>query len=330
MIHRCLLALLALSASALAQTPPPDGPNDPQAAQEAKLAVAGASFDPAAPDQLEVKRSERGLLLVRPTINNHRAGWFIFDTGAGICVVSKPHAADFNLTRAGEIEGSGVGGSASLPLHRAQTLTLGRLTLRDCPLMETDLSFLTPLLGDEIEGIIGYEVLSRAIVEIDLGGPDAPPRIALLDPATHTLQHGAWQELTVRDRIPSVRAKVEDHQGLFRLDLGANTAITIHEPSVRTWNLLEGRETKDAKLGGVGGFVKAKSATLTSVELAGVKRENVQATFAIEPKGNFADATHDGTIGVELLRPFHIVLDYARSRAAFVTRPPTPAPHQPK
>src|SRR5215470_7433707 len=50
-----------------------------------------ATFDPKAPAKLEVKRVKTGHLLVRPVINGHEAGWFIFDTGAGICVVSTSH-----------------------------------------------------------------------------------------------------------------------------------------------------------------------------------------------------------------------------------------------
>jgi hypothetical protein len=44
---------------------------------------------------------------------------------------------------------------------RADSVTLGPITLGDHPFMTTDLTFLAPFLGREIAGVIGYGVLSR-------------------------------------------------------------------------------------------------------------------------------------------------------------------------
>jgi hypothetical protein len=189
--------------------------------------------------------------------------------------------------------------------------------MSDHPVMATDLSFLKPLVGEEIAGVIGYGVLSRAVAEMDL----KQATIALYDPAAYKPRDGAaWTPLDVANRTATVHATFDGGEGDFGLDTGANGFVTFHEPITREKNLLEGRETRDAKLGGVGGFVKAKRADLAWFELGGVRREKVEATFALEPKGTFANAKKSGNIGTAMLEPFVLVLDYPNKRVAFVKR----------
>lgn len=309
---RILIAAIAFATTALAQP----SPADKRAEEEARLKGGPAAFDGTAKAELEVKRAKTGHLLVKPTINGHAAGWFIFDTGAGVCCITVNRKKDLELTRGGEIEGAGVGGGSSMPLYRAKTFTLGPISLQDHPLMETDLSFLNQHMGEEIAGVVGYGVLSRCIAELDL----ATPRIAIHDPKGFELAAGKWSELLMKERIPCVKASFEDHEGVFRLDTGANGFVTMHQPAVEKWKLLDGRELKEAKLGGVGGFVKAKKGMLKWFEVGGVRQENVEATFAIEAKGNFAESGKDGNIGGDMLKPFTLVMDYAGGRIAFVKR----------
>jgi hypothetical protein len=299
----------------------------PAAAQEqlehgAHLAPGSASFDATIPDELAVERAPTGHLLVRPRINGQDAGWFIFDTGAGICVVSTGQEQKLGLKLAGEVEATGIGGSASTGVQRAELVSLGPLTLRDHPFMVTDLSFLTPYLGHEISGVLGFGVLSACVAEVRVGDGALAPRIALHDPAHFKLEGTAWSALDLSARIPAVQARFEDRSGLFQVDTGANGWVTFNQPAVETWKLLEGRELHDARLGGVGGFVAAKAGQVAWFELGGLRQENVAATFATEKKGNFAKQELAGSIGSDMLRPFTLVLDYAQSRIAFVRNLP--------
>jgi predicted aspartyl protease len=115
-----------------------------------------AEFAADAPAELEVKRARTGHLLVQPVINGRPAGWFIFDTGAGICVISTPVSGNFDLKPSGvELSASGVGGQSMTSALLASTLRLGPVTLHDVPLMQTDLSFLREYLGEDIAGVVG-------------------------------------------------------------------------------------------------------------------------------------------------------------------------------
>lgn len=291
----------------------------PVLAQDAappRLDSTEVTFDPQIAGALEVKRAPTGHLLVRPTINGHDAGWFIFDTGAGICCVSTPVVESLGLKESGSVQSVGVGGNQASKLVTADTVTLGPATIADHVLMVTDLTFLKPHLGEDIAGVIGYGVFTKCVVEMDL----KEGRITLHNPAESRLTDLPWTELLIGDRVPAVRASFEGHEGVFRLDTGANGHVTFHQPAVEKFDLLSDRELSDAKLGGVGGFVAAKQGTLAWFEIGGLRTEHVPAKFAIEPKGTFADAAKDGNVGVELLKPFILYFDYANQRMAFVKR----------
>ena len=273
-------------------------------------------FDASVPAMLEVKRAPTGHLLVRPVVNGEEAGWFIFDTGAGICCVSTPHVDRLGLKDSGSVQAMGVGGSEQSRLVTAETVTLGPATVRDHVLMVTDLSFLEEHLGDEIVGVIGYGVLNKCVVEMDL----VEGRIGLHEPGARDAGEMVWEELNVRDRVPVVRARFEGREGEFRLDTGAKGHVTFHAPAVREWDLLKDRETTASKMGGVGGFVEARSGEVAWFEIGGVRTEHVPATFAVEGKGTFGADSKAGNVGVELLTPFVLWFDYANSRIAFVQR----------
>ena len=78
------------------------------------LSQGEAVFDPTVAADVQVQRVKTGHLLVRPVINDKDAGWFIFDTGAGICVVSTSHVEPLGLAGAFVLAGAAV---ASPPLR---------------------------------------------------------------------------------------------------------------------------------------------------------------------------------------------------------------------
>jgi hypothetical protein len=284
-------------------------------AQEAPEPGA-ATFAPETSGVLECKRASTGHVLVRCSVNGHEPGWFIFDTGAGICVVSTPRVGELGLKDAGALEAVGVGGAESARMVMADSLAVGPLTLRDHPMLVTDLSFLRPHLGEDITGVIGYGVLARSVVALDLDAPS----VTILAPDDASLAELDWDPLELIGRVPAVRARFEGHEGLFRLDSGANGHVTFHQPAVESLGLLEGRTLNEARIGGVGGTVRAKGGELAWFELGGVRTERVPAVFAVEAKGTFAEPDRAGNVGIELLRPFVLHLDYGRSRIAFVRR----------
>lgn len=277
-----------------------------------------AEFASDRPAAIEVMRAKTGHLLVKPTIHGKPGGWFIFDTGAGICVISEPHVPEFGLRESGTLDAVGVG-STKATLLRADSLALGSLTLHDLPMIALDLRFLKQHLGEEISGVIGYGLLAKCVAEIDL----LTPAIALHDPAKFELKGAPWAETNLDKFIPVVTASFEGHSGRFTLDTGANDAVSFHFSAVESLDLLEKRTTTDAKLGGVGGTIATKRGRIGRFDLAGSVTTDLEATFELASKPN-ADPTIVGNIGVELLKSFVLTTDYGHRRLAFVPRSTTP------
>lgn len=281
----------------------------------------GIRFEAGAPAALEVKKAPTGHLLVKPKINGQDAGWFIFDTGAGITVISPAVADKFGLESFGKIGLVGVGGAKSAAFRQGEGMTLGPATIEKPIMTELDLSFLNVLMGEEIAGVIGYEVVGRVVAEID----PANAKVALHDSTTYQLARGQWQEMLLNSRTPVLKATFEDHEGLFTLDTGAGqSTVMMHALATERFKLLEGRKTTSSMLGGVGGMVPAKVGDLEWVELAGERHEHVKASFATKPTGAFGNRYITGNLGAGLLTNFTIILDHPHGRLALVKREDQP------
>jgi predicted aspartyl protease len=277
---------------------------------------AAVVFDPACSSALTVERAPTGHLLVHPWIDGKPAGTWIFDTGAGMCVVSTPRVAELALRAGGRIDAVGIGGAESAATYTAPTLTLGPMTLRDHALLATDLSFLERHLGQPITGVVGYGVLSHCVAELDF----VAARIDLHDPATYELAAAQWTELDLAGRTPAVHATFEGHEGLFQIDTGQNSAVVCQWATVAELGLHERDGLREASVRGVGGQIAAKAGTLAWFEFGGVRQENVDALFLLEAKGSRADTRRAGAIGAALLRPFVLITDYRNARIAFRPR----------
>jgi hypothetical protein len=273
------------------------------------------SFQAEIEPELEVVRVASGHLLVEPWIEGESVGLFIFDTGAGAMTIDPAIADELGMPELGEVVAVGVGGRTTASFRRGTRFELGPLVLEDPVYVELDLAFLEPQFGHKVAGIVGFDVLARCVAEIET----RTPYVALHDPARFQLAGASWQDLTIAENTPSVRARFEgDHEGLFRIDTGANGTVSFHAPAVRAFALLDGRTVTSGSSGGVGGSAETKDGRLAWFELAGHRFEKRQVQFSLAERGAFTDQYTVGNIGQEFLAPFRMVLDYPGDRIAFV------------
>lgn len=262
---------------------------------------------------LEVKRARTGHLLVKPRIDGRDVGWFIFDTGAGATVLDRSTAADLGVEQFGSIPVGGIGGYVTSPLSMPKTFALGPATIHSPVLITLDLAPIGAAIGEDLGGIVGYDLLSRVISEIDL----AQGRISLHDPLSFDASGAEWSPLIVYERHPCVNGAIEGHEGILKLDTGANPAIMVTAPTVRRLALLEGRETSPTRIGGSGGFRAAAKGVLRSVSFAGTHASDVEAIMALPDDQGMGVLRDDGTLGSlggPLLRHGVLVLDYLHER----------------
>jgi hypothetical protein len=274
-------------------------------------------FDPTAPPDVAVKRARTGHVLVRPRIDGLDLGWFIFDTGAAGTILDPAAAAKLKLEPLGTTAVTSFVGTVRTSILRAHALALGPMTIAKPFFLTMDLGFIRAAMREDVVGVVGYDVLCRSVAEVIL----ADDAIKLYDPETHRVEPAAWQALTFNQSVPAVSATFEGSRtGLFRIDVGASGPgagnVIFHAPTVQNLHLLDGRKVTHTRFGPT----EVAFGKIAWFELAGHRFENCDAVFAVERQGPLGDEYVEGNIGVEFLKPFRMVLDFRRSRVAFLPR----------
>lgn len=257
-----------------------------------------------------------GHILVNPTINGQPMSAFIFDTGAGQCGVQIDPPPALGLTQVGSAPVASILGLRETPIYRGATLRLGPLEVSQPLLVSMDFTPFEAYFGEPIGGIIGYDILRRAVIAIDIDDSS----LHIHEPTTYVLPRGEWIPLRFQHSHPIVPAKVEGKPGLFRLDLGASGGahgnVVFHGPAVRQHGFLEDRETQPGQLG----TEAVALGQIRSFELAGTTFGTTDVAFSTQGTGLFADAYTTGNIGIEMLRGFIVVFDYSHERIALIPR----------
>lgn len=169
--------------------------------------VSGGAKFAAVIAQVEAKRTASGLLLVRPSVNGKAVPWFVMDTGNGALTAMIPSVADqLGLPAFGGTEAVGSA-RVKTRFRQATSFTLGPATVKDAVLAEFPQDFaaeISRVAGVEVAGLVGWEFLLRAVVEID----HEAGKVAVHDPANYRLPPGSdWEPLKLNARIPRERGE---------------------------------------------------------------------------------------------------------------------------
>ncbi len=270
------------------------------------------------PPLVEARRARTGHILVHPRVDGEDVGWFILDSGAGSMVITPDVSRKLQMEGFGRIAAVGVGGTIKSRFCQAKRFDLGPLTLGKPTFIEIDLGQIAQVFGVPIAGICGYEVFGRAIVSMDV----TRPVVEIHDPRRYRIPGGGdWSELLLNRKIPVVRAGFEgNREALFTLDTGANNTLVFHAPTVQRLRLLEGRETRSAQSGGVGGLTQLKAGRIEYFTLGGRRFENPLVQFSEAQKGAFTEAYTAGNVGTGFLGQFRLVLNYPERKIAFLPK----------
>jgi hypothetical protein len=267
-------------------------------------------YDHAISSQLEVKRAPTGHFLIRAKIDGNDCGWFILDTGASVSTISRETAARLQLAQIGTVPLTSMFGVVTSPVRHADHLAVGPFALQRPIFVEMDFTPLNQAFGLAVAGVIGYDLFSRAIVEIDM----ARNAVNIYEPHAYQQHNENWQELMIQHQTPVVRASFEgNHQRWFRLDIGAAVTVMFHTPVVRELGLLRGRDGTPSRIG----QLEVMFGAVAWFELAGRRFEQPTVIFITNEDGPGADPHTAGNIGLEFLKPFKLVFDYANKRSAF-------------
>jgi len=227
---------------------------------------------------------------------------FLFQASAGAIALTGARAAGFGPIGAGRLtlRGGLVPGIRGGMLIKQRRLALGGITLRDQSLLLVDPSdWSHDQPGGGAAGVIGYDLLRRFVVELDLSGG----RMSLH--RRNSFDVGGMpvvSRLAVLRRVPYFEAWVEFEQGEGRW------VRLQFEPASRVGLCLD--EPGPQAMASVGGL-------LIPVEPVPCEPSAVAAG---EPGGTDPGTARDGVFGAQALRALVVAVDYENGRIGFRPR----------
>lgn len=108
-------------------------------------------------------------LIVVDTIIEGVQKRFVLDTGAAATVVDSEAALELGLEEQHRLVGRGAGGDVEMGMVEVRSIRVGDSEVRDLTCLVMDLGGLRERIVDPIDGILGYDFLSRFVLTIDYG-----------------------------------------------------------------------------------------------------------------------------------------------------------------
>jgi hypothetical protein len=263
------------------------------------------------------------LIVVPVKINNSLELKFIVDTGAESSILTEKIYGDIlrlHYVREISINGPGVIDSVKAYVASNVQMSLGEGKIvgngLNILVLENDYLELNKNLGEEIYGIIGYDLFQRFVVEIDYDNN----QLIIIDPAKfHPGKRFTEIPIEVSMTKPYMHAIV--HQGeisdtvRLMIDTGASHAALLDVTA--TDHLVMPDELIRTRLGqGLGGEIPGFIGRLDKFEIQEFEFEKV--LISVPKPGAYVKAikrgSRHGTVGGDLLSRFHVVFDYQNEK----------------
>jgi hypothetical protein len=261
-----------------------------------------------------------GLIFVKVEVNG-RPMSFILDSGAEFTLLNSSRIAKLGLDAVGTFATGAGGGDVVVSYVPHVTTKVGGATISDQIVGAVLLDALEGPLQRPLDGILGYDFISRFVVEIDY----AHQTLRLHDRARYRhAGNGTAVPITLEDSTPFFDASIAVPDrgklpGHFVLDTGCLCEVQLFTPFVDDHQLLTAfPQAKQAGFSaGAGGATNQLTATIPALEIAGLVIENPQAELARDQHGATADPETAGLIGSLVFKRFVLVLDYEAKQAYF-------------
>jgi predicted aspartyl protease len=236
---------------------------------------------------------------VKASINGHE-GMFLLDSGAGGCLIFGKYAQSVNLPKLAATSFSGINGnSEDADLVMADDLSIAGSVLHNVVMQESPSQF------EDIDGILGYDVLAAAIVEVDIAGRT----LSVFDPDKYkpaVAQNATEFTVDLTSRQPAMDIKIAgttDIKPIF--DTGNDLNVMLSE-ELRKSAKINPTITGNIAFGGVDGTMVASvpCGRISQILIGPYRYENSSVCFATNV------GPTDGLVGFDFLRHFNWTFDY--------------------
>lgn len=239
---------------------------------------------------------------------------FIFDTGDGLTVISNDVATKLNLKANQTVKKTSAGGTVTGALIDHNKLEIGQLEIEDIEVYSLDLNHLERLIGRNIDGIIGFDLLDKHIVQIDYSRME----FEIYDNNTF-LYNGDGMEfdLKLTSYIPHIPCTVklnngETLKGEYFVNTGAGTTVDFNTPFVNKHDIIEKTGKHYSYL--TGGIEKGETVhyegRVVDFKIKDITFSDMPVGISQAKSGIQHSKKVFGIIGNNVLRRFNIIFDY--------------------
>ncbi len=260
-------------------------------------------------------------------LNNALPLKFILDTGVRTTILTQKAFTDIlNLEYSRKYTISGAGGVNLIDAYITNNVSLSLPGVEShghaMLVLEKDYLELRNYLGTDVHGILGYELFSRFIVDVNY---EKKLLTLILPKKARKYKRFQTMPIKIEDTKPYVITTVTLDDGTtlsakLLVDTGASHALMLDPFSDKRIHVPE--HTLSSIIGrGLGGEIMGKIGRIESLQMGTYKINNVVANFP-DPNSYFDSLKvgkifRNGSIGGELMSRFHIVYDFPQEKIFF-------------
>ena len=253
-----------------------------------------------------------GIVIIQAKLGTHPDTLsFVLDTGSSGISLDSTTADKMKLKPIATTRTiRGIAGIRTVPFLYNQTLRFPNLAVDSLDFHVNDYSILTAVYGEQIDGIIGYSLLSRYIVKINYDSLF----IDICSKGTIRYPRGGFLLKPTISNLPVQNLRVRDDRTIhsrFLYDIGAGVCMMLSKDFVSDSAFLDKKRKLLAKEGeGVGGKIDMHVTVIKEVKLGPYKFKAVP-TYIFDDVYNVTNYPHlGGLIGNDILRRFNAILNY--------------------
>lgn len=262
------------------------------------------------------------LIIVPVVINGQLPLKFILDTGVRTTILTEKAFSDIlNLRYSRHYQVAGPGGEKLVEAYITNDVTLDMPGIHGkghaMLVLEKDYLELRNYLGTDVQGILGYEVFSRFVVEIDYENR----QLTISSPESYKPRRRYEQiQIRIEDTKPYLEVPLTLQNGTTILakllvDTGASHGLVL-DPTSDPQLVVPEKHVNSLIGRGLAGTINGKIGRIKSIELGRYRLEGVIANFPNPEDYGYpdslkrADVFRHGAIGGDLLRRFTTVFNF--------------------
>jgi hypothetical protein len=264
---------------------------------------------------------EANHIVFNVSVNGRPPIGFLLDTGADQNVINSPRLEDFGLKTYAKSTTTGGGNSAEYAYAAGATFSLPGAELRNQHVSAIDQTGIERALGVKLGGLLGYDFISRFVVDIDYENQ----RITLHDPRTWKYSGTGMMVPVIFDNgIPHAYGSIgvptkPDIPAYLVVDFGAAETATLTSPFVKAndlTRLAQTNATVNRPVGLENQFFAQNNVrgNLQRLTIGHLTVNNVPVNMSVNTTGAYASTNFSGTVGETVYLRYHCYLDYSNYR----------------